>query len=226
MALTFTTQIAESGEFKRRPTAFHQWVTADGSSGFKAEAGRYHLYVSHACPWAHRTLVMRKLKGLEKAIDFSVVHWKLGEGGWHFDDEFPDHLEGRQRLREVYLETEKEYVGSITVPVLYDKVTKKIVNNESSEIIRILNKEFNAFSATPERACRPFAPNALLILCLQRPRSTFTPRLSVPRSMPSTNSCTARSTTACTAPALPASRSPMRRPLQSSLPRSTRWRAF
>ena len=144
------------------PTGFHQVVTADGSSSFKAEAGRYHLYVSHACPWAHRTTMMRKLKGLEDAISLSIVKRKAGEVGWHFIEDCPDPNGGRQSLREVYLETAKDFAGTVSVPVLYDKVTKKIVNNESSEIIRIFNKEFNAFASTPECACRPSAFNALL----------------------------------------------------------------
>lgn len=144
-----------AGEFVRKASAFRNWVTADGSSGFKAENGRYHLYVSLACPWAHRTLIVRKLKGLDNSISYTVVDWLLGEGGWSFTDRRPkcslDDVNGCKTLREIYALADGTYEGNITVPVLWDKKTKTIVNNESSEIIRMLNSEFNAFSATEEQ---------------------------------------------------------------------------
>lgn len=144
--------VSPSGEFVRKPSAFRSWITADGSSGFKAEPGRYHLYVSLACPWAHRTLIVRALKGLDDVIGYTVVDCMLGEGGWAFTDEKPkcslDDVNGCARLRDVYAMADGTYSGNITVPVLWDKKTKTIVNNESSEIIRMLNSEFNEFSAT------------------------------------------------------------------------------
>jgi len=144
----------EKGSFKRKATTFRHFVTADGSSGFKAEANRYHLYVSLACPWAHRTLIVRKLKGLEHVISASVVHWFMGEQGWTFnaDDDglVRDDVNHAAILREVYLKADSHYEGRITVPVLWDKQKNTIVNNESSEIIRMLNTEFNAFATHPE----------------------------------------------------------------------------
>ncbi|KAL9956362.1 hypothetical protein ACROYT_G037828 [Oculina patagonica] len=150
-----STATNKKGEYVRQPTAFRNWVTADGSSGFPAEANRYHLYVSLACPWAHRALVTRKLKGLEDVISYTVVDWFLGEEGWSFTDSKPkctlDTLNGCRTLREVYQIAEPGYSGRATVPVLWDKQKKTVVSNESSEIIRILNKEFNAFCATEEQ---------------------------------------------------------------------------
>jgi putative glutathione S-transferase len=150
---------------QRKPSSFRSAVTADGSSGFKAEAGRYHLYVSFACPWAHRTLVVRKLKGLEAAISYTVVDWHLREGGWRFTDQKPgcerDPLHNFEFLRQVYSLTDASYEGNITVPVLFDKKTDRIVNNESAEIIRMLNSEFNAFSASPRQAALDLYPAAL-----------------------------------------------------------------
>lgn len=136
------------GRFVRRDSAFRDRVTADGSSGFPAEAGRYHLYVSLACPWAHRTLIFRKLKRLEDAISLSIVHPYMGEHGWTFDDApgtIPDTVNGARYLYEIYAAAKPDYTGRVTVPVLWDKQTRTIVNNESSEIIRMLNSEFDAF---------------------------------------------------------------------------------
>lgn len=151
----WSTLISKKGEFVRSPSSFRDWVTADGSSGFPAEANRYHLYVSLACPWAHRTLIVRKLKGLENAISYTVVDWLLGPEGWLFTDSKPkctlDTLNGCQTLRKVYQLASPGYEGRVTVPVLWDKHNKKVVNNESSEIIRMFNKEFNAFCATDEQ---------------------------------------------------------------------------
>src|SRR6185295_5772772 len=136
------------GRFERPDSRFRNWVTPDGSpgpsgkGGFKAEAGRYHLYVSYACPWAHRTLIMRALKGLEEAISRSVVHWFMGENGWSFeagDGVVPDPIHGAQYLHEIYAAADPSYTGRVTVPVLWDRETKTIVNNESAEIIRMLN---------------------------------------------------------------------------------------
>ena len=151
----WSSNINKKGEFVRTASVFRNSVTADGSSGFPAEADRYHLYVSLACPWAHRTLIIRKLKGLENVISYTVVDWFLGSEGWTFTDSKPkcslDTLNGCRTLREVYRIASPGYSGKVTVPVLWDKQKKTIVNNESSEIIRILNKEFNAFCATEEQ---------------------------------------------------------------------------
>jgi putative glutathione S-transferase len=124
-------------------------VTRDGSSPFKAEQGRYHLYVSLACPWACRTLVFRKLKKLEDAISISIVDPLMGERGWEFTEGpgcIPDTVNGFSYLHQVYTLGRRDYTGRVTVPVLFDKRTKKIVNNESSEIIRMLNREFDDFA--------------------------------------------------------------------------------
>ena len=140
---------AESdGRFKRKDSSFRDRVTADGSSGFKAEAGRYHLYVSLACPWAHRTLIFRKLKRLETAIGVSIVDWQIVDDGWVFSARegcVPDTVNGAAFVRDLYVKADPAYTGSVTVPVLWDKATGTIVNNESSEIIRMLNSEFDAF---------------------------------------------------------------------------------
>jgi putative glutathione S-transferase len=143
------------GRFERSETLFRNWVTPDGSagpsgeSGFKAEAGRYHLYVSLACPWAHRTLIFRKLKKLEDLISISVVHPLMLDEGWTFDDypgAIPDAVLGKKKLYEVYLEAKQEYSGRVTVPVLWDKEKRTIVNNESAEIIRMFNSAFDALA--------------------------------------------------------------------------------
>jgi putative glutathione S-transferase len=137
------------GRFIRMDSVFRDWVKADGSTSFQPESGRYHLYVSHACPWAHRTMIFRKLKNLEEVIDYSVVHPFMGEKSWHFgkcEGCTPDNINGFENLYESYLLAEPKYTGYITVPVLWDKKTQKIVNNESSEIIRMLNTEFDAFT--------------------------------------------------------------------------------
>ncbi len=146
------------GRFVRKDSAFRNWITPDGSpgssgtGGFKAEAGRYHLYVSLACPWAHRTLIFRKLKGLDSMIGVSVVHWLMLENGWTFEDGpgvVPDPIHGARFLYEVYTRAQPDYTGRVTVPVLWDKATGGIVNNESSEIIRMFNAAFNACGAAP-----------------------------------------------------------------------------
>lgn len=140
------------GAFKRETAQLRHWVTPDGSagptgeSGFKAESGRYHLYVSLACPWAHRTLIFRHLKGLEDHIDVSVVHPHMLENGWQFSDPescTTDTLFGKDFLYQVYLKNDPEYTGRVTVPVLWDKQQQRIVSNESAEIIRMMNSAFN-----------------------------------------------------------------------------------
>ncbi len=141
------------GKFVRKDSAFRDRVTADGSSGFPAEAGRYHLYVSLACPWAHRTLIFRKLKGLSDAISLSIVDPFMGENGWFFSDGpgcIPDPIRAAQYLHQIYTAAKADYTGRVTVPVLWDKQAETIVNNESSEIIRMLNVEFDAIAGTPD----------------------------------------------------------------------------
>eukprot|EP01111_Echinosteliopsis_oligospora_P019846 TRINITY_DN9816_c0_g1_i1.p1 TRINITY_DN9816_c0_g1~~TRINITY_DN9816_c0_g1_i1.p1 ORF type:complete len:332 (-),score=92.87 TRINITY_DN9816_c0_g1_i1:31-1026(-) len=149
---------SSGGAFQRKSSSFRNTITADGSNGFKAEPNRYHLYVSLACPWAHRTMLFRKLKGLEDVIGLSVVHYYMGEYGWSFKKEHKgdvddattgDSVHNFDFLRQVYMKSDPDYNGRITVPVLWDKHKNVIVNNESSEIIRILNKEFNAFAKNP-----------------------------------------------------------------------------
>jgi glutathionyl-hydroquinone reductase len=139
-----------SGEFVRPDSMFRARVTADGSSGFMAEAGRYQLYVSLACPWAHRTLIFRKLKRLESAISVSVVEPVMSEQGWAFTTEQPDHVNGFSYLHQLYTKAQVGYSGRVTVPVLWDKKRSTIVNNESAEIIRMLNAEFAAYAGASE----------------------------------------------------------------------------
>ena len=155
-----------AGRFVREASRFHHWITPDGAAGpagdggFPAESGRYHLYVSLACPWAHRTLIFRKLKKLEDVIGISVVDAVMGPNGWVFSDApgaIPDTAEGKKRLSETYLLASESYTGRVTVPVLWDKKKKTIVNNESSEIIRMFNSAFDTF--TPIRT--DFYPKAL-----------------------------------------------------------------
>jgi glutathionyl-hydroquinone reductase len=137
------------GRFVRPSTTFRNWITADGSSGFRAESDRYHLYVSLACPWAHRTLIMRRLKGLTDAITVSIVDPVMGEQGWQFSDapgSTPDWINNAHFLWEVYAQVEPQYSGRITVPILWDRQTQTIVNNESREIIRMLDTEFGAIA--------------------------------------------------------------------------------
>ena len=144
---------SENGRFVRSTTSFRDWVTADGSSGFPAEAGRYHLYVAWACPWAHRTAILRKLKGLEEAIGLSAVGSFMGDEGWAFHDEpgaIPDTVNGAHYLREVYAKADPEYTGRVTTPVLWDKASGTIVNNESREIIRMLDTEFGELASGPD----------------------------------------------------------------------------
>jgi glutathionyl-hydroquinone reductase len=146
----------DKGHFVREETKFRGAVTADGSSGFRAEPGRYHLYVSFACPWAHRTLLARALKGLETAISISVVHPHMGDNGWEFG-EFAgatgDGLHGASYLYEVYTRAKADYTGRVTVPVLWDKQTETIVCNESRLVLRMLSREFDAFARVTRELC-------------------------------------------------------------------------
>ncbi|MCZ6729298.1 MAG: glutathione S-transferase family protein [SAR324 cluster bacterium] len=147
-----------SGRFMRAETVFRNRVTADGSSGCKAEAGRFHLYVSLACPWAHRTLILRKLKRLEDAISLSVVDHFMGDDGWHFSDNpgaVPDTVNGKRLLSEVYLAADAAYTGRVSVPVLWDKQQGTVVNNESREIMRMLDLEFDAVGGGSVTFCPP-----------------------------------------------------------------------
>lgn len=148
------------GRFVRSRQAFHNWITADGApgpsgeGGFSAESGRYHLYVSYACPWAHRTLIFRALKGLEEHIDVSVVHPDMLDDGWTFATDFPgatgDRLFGHQFLREVYLHAVPTMSGRVTVPILWDKERSTIVSNESAEIIRMFNSAFDQITGNTD----------------------------------------------------------------------------
>ena len=156
----------EDGQFKRESAQRRNWVTADGApgpsgeGGFAAEAGRYHLYVSLACPWAHRTLILRQLKGLESLIEVSVVSWLMGENGWTFDPQrgsTGDALDGHAFLHQRYTADDPHYSGRVTVPLLWDKQRQRIVSNESAEIIRMLNSAFDELTGDRQ----DFYPKAL-----------------------------------------------------------------
>jgi putative glutathione S-transferase len=145
----------DRGAFQRPTTKFRSYVTADGRAGptgdpdFKAEPGRYHLYVSRACPWAHRTMIFRKLKKLENAISMSVVSPDMGSEGWTFDrasGSTGDEVNGAGKLADIYLMADHRYSGRVSVPVLWDKQRRTIVNNESAEIIRMLDTAFDAYT--------------------------------------------------------------------------------
>ncbi|WP_121065598.1 glutathione S-transferase family protein [Chachezhania antarctica] len=153
-------KLSSGGSFEREESNFRNWVTADGSAGpsgdggFKAESGRYHLYVSYACPWAHRTLIFRALKGLEDLIPVSVVHPEMLDKGWSFSTDFPgatgDPLLGKDYLHEVYIEAEPNVTARAVVPVLWDKQKGTIVSNESSEIIRMFNSAFDGLTGNTD----------------------------------------------------------------------------
>ena len=150
---------SSGGHFQRQDAVFRNWVTADGSpgpsgvGGFKAEPGRYHLYVSLACPWAHRTLIFRALKGLESMIGVEIVHPHMAEEGWTFATDFPgatgDRVHHKSRLYEIYLQAKPDFSGRVTVPVLWDTAQGTIVSNESAEIIRMFNSAFDGIGARP-----------------------------------------------------------------------------
>jgi len=146
------------GRFVRTEAQFRNWVTPDGSpgpsgsGGFAAAPGRYHLYVGHACPWAHRTVIFRRLKGLEDMISLAVVNWYMAEHGWTFEPApgvVPDPIVGARFLHEIYTATQPDYSGRVTIPVLWDRERRTIVSNESSEIIRMLNSAFDGIGAAP-----------------------------------------------------------------------------
>ena len=156
----------EKGRFIRQTSSFRHWITADGSAGptgdagFKAEKDRYHLYVSLACPWAHRTLIFRHLKGLEDYISVSVVSPDMLEHGWTFDKDnhsTGDALFDSEFMHQIYTRNKADYSGRVTVPVLWDKKTQRIVSNESAEIIRMFNSAFNALTGNE----RDFYPQSL-----------------------------------------------------------------
>ncbi|KAJ3466031.1 hypothetical protein MRS44_006689 [Fusarium solani] len=162
----------KSGEFKRQVSSFRDWISREPGAQYPPEKGRYHLYVSYACPWACRTLIARRLKGLQDIVSFSVVHWHLGQGGWRFvtkedgdvpgENVVPDPIEGHEaftHLKEVYFESEKDYQGRFTVPVLYDKKTKRIVSNESSEILRMFGTEFDDLLDEEHKAIQLYPEN-------------------------------------------------------------------
>lgn len=145
------------GSFKRKESQFRSWITADGApgptgeGGFAAEPGRYHLYVSLACPWAHRTLIMRRFKGLDQMIGVSTVHWLMRDDGWTFaegPDVTGDPIHGADFLHQVYTAADADYTGKVTVPVLWDKARGTIVSNESADIIRMFNSAFDGVGAT------------------------------------------------------------------------------
>ncbi len=155
------------GRFERKAPSFRNWVTKDGSAGvsgvggFKAEADRYHLYVSLACPWAHRTIIYRKLKGLEGMISISVVNAFMGDEGWTFapgESVVADPILNATNVHEIYTAAQADYTGRVTVPILWDKKTNTIVSNESPEIIRMLNSAFDEVGALPG----DFSPPELL----------------------------------------------------------------
>lgn len=145
----FPDEQSAEGAFTRQPDSFRHWVTADGSSGYPAVPGRYHLYVSWACPWAHRTIIVRKLKQLESVIGMTVVDPIRDERGWAFR-EGPGHsrdsINGFQFLREAYTATDQQYKGRVTVPVLWDTVTKRMVTNSDDDLMRMFNSAFNRFT--------------------------------------------------------------------------------
>lgn len=153
---------ATGGRFVRSNSQFRNWITEDGSAGpsgeagFKAEPDRYHLYVSLACPWAHRVLIFRVLKGLEEMLPISVVHWRMAEDGWTFADGpgvIPDPIHNARFLHQIYTAARPDYTGRVTVPILWDKKRRTIVNNESAEIIRMLNRAFDKVGAKPGDYC-------------------------------------------------------------------------
>ncbi|WP_456304401.1 glutathione S-transferase family protein [Acidisoma cellulosilyticum] len=160
---------ASEGRFVRSESQFRNWVTPDGepgptgSGGFKAEPGRYHLYVALACPWSHRTLMFRALKGLAETITVSTTHWFMGAEGWTFEDGpgvVPDPIHGARRVHEIYKAASSSYTGRVTVPVLWDKQNSTIVSNESADIIRMMNSAFDGVGATAEDFYpEPLRPN-------------------------------------------------------------------
>lgn len=146
------------GSFERKPSIYRSWITRDGApgptgeGGFRAEPGRYHLYVSYACPWAHRTLILRSLKGLEEHVPLSVVNWHLGQGGWSFEPGpgvVPDPVHHARFLSEIYAADERGLDGPATTPLLWDKQRGRVVSNESADIVRMFNSAFDGVGAQP-----------------------------------------------------------------------------
>lgn len=194
----------KDGRFQRENAQRRHWL---GEPAFPAEGGRYHLYVSLACPWAHRTQIVRKLKGLESLVDVSVVSWLMRENGWTFDPAHGstgDRLDGLAFLHQRYTRDDPHYSGRVTVPLLWDKQAQKIVNNESADIVRIFNSAFDAIGAN--------ALDFYLSRCARR-------------SNASTDASILRSTTACTVLASPLARTPTRRPSSSCSRSWTTWKA-
>jgi putative glutathione S-transferase len=149
----FPDEQSEDGSFVRQRDAFERWIRADGSGDFPVESGRYHLYVSYACPWAHRTIIARVLKGLEEVIGMTVVDPVRDDRGWHFadgDDFSRDPVNGFRYLSEAYLATDLRYRGRVTVPVLWDKATTSIVSNNDDQIMRMFETEFDALARHPQ----------------------------------------------------------------------------
>jgi putative glutathione S-transferase len=145
----FPKETDRSGAFVRQPSVFRQWVSADGSTPFQAEPGRYHLYVSLACPWASRAIIFRALKGLEGAIGMTIVDPVRDERGWRFTSEDPDPVNSFEYLAEAYRMSDPDFDGRVTVPLLWDRRENTAVSNESSEIIRMLNSEFDQWAGNP-----------------------------------------------------------------------------
>ena len=148
----------DSGRVQRPSSVFRHWVTPDGSAGptgdagFAAEAGRYHLYIARACPWAHRTTIVRELKGLQDIVSMSVTHWLMAEDGWNFapaDGVVADDVNGVDAIWQLYAKSDPGYSGRATVPVLWDKQRGVIVSNESADILRMFNSAFDGVGATP-----------------------------------------------------------------------------
>lgn len=154
--LTEREQEDQKGQFIRPSTTFRQWIKSDGSTPFAPTPGRYHLYISWACPWAHRTAIMRSIKGLSSVIGLSVVDPVMGNEGWSFSTApgaILDTVNGASYLREIYLKANAEFTGRVTVPILWDCSTQTIVNNESREILRMLDQEFNALAENTTKLC-------------------------------------------------------------------------
>jgi len=146
---TSTNPAPTEAEFKRRDAQLRSWIKDEADAEFPSESGRYHLYVTHGCPWANRTSIVRNLKGLQDVVSISFLFGGSHKPGigWHFTEESPDPNNPKfELLKEIYLQHDPKYEATISVPVLYDKKTKRIVNNESSEIIRMLNGSFNRFA--------------------------------------------------------------------------------
>jgi hypothetical protein len=188
-----------SGEFRRADSSFRDRITADGSSGFKAEPGRYHLYVAHGCPWAHRTLIYRSLKKLNDAITVAYALPGLRQQGWTYEhnpafpDCTPDTVNGFRHLHQAYTATDARYTGKVTVPTLWDKKTGRIVNNESSEIIRMLNSEFNGIAGDDA----DFYPKPLRAEIDRRSSMPTSTTASIAAASPSHKPLTRRPTTHC-----------------------------